>query len=154
MRELTKVNTLLRSPAMDNTAVLDGFMVTGGKHPTGGGVRNVYASPTLRNVVMTSNQATKQLDFDGSYEYGPIRVVTFDADANVRAFPNPARETVTLELSDRLIGSRVRLISTAGVVLQEVTVKERVFSIRLDGYPAGIYLLHTSNGEVLKVMKE
>lgn len=44
--------------AMDNTAVLDGFTVTKGRHADGAGIRNVYASPTLRNLVVRNNSAT------------------------------------------------------------------------------------------------
>jgi hypothetical protein len=50
-------NIFTASTAMNNTAVLDGFMITGGKHTTGGGVRNIYASPTFKNVVINSNRA-------------------------------------------------------------------------------------------------
>ena len=96
----------------------------------------------------------KQTDFDGSYAYSPIRVLAFSRLAEVKAYPNPTREATTVELGAEQIGSRVRLVSTAGVVLQEITVKEPVLSIPLSGYPAGIYLLHTADGKVMKVVKE
>ncbi|MCO5247441.1 MAG: hypothetical protein M9887_00610 [Chitinophagales bacterium] len=42
--------------AMDSTAMLDGFTITGGYAPTGGaGITNNYASPTLRNLLITGN---------------------------------------------------------------------------------------------------
>ncbi len=44
--------------AMNNTAILDGFTVYNGKNATGAGIRNVYASPTLRNLVIRGNNAT------------------------------------------------------------------------------------------------
>ncbi|ODS80503.1 MAG: hypothetical protein ABS46_14060 [Cytophagaceae bacterium SCN 52-12] len=96
----------------------------------------------------------KMVDKDGSYELSRIISVKRGRGAELKAWPNPARETVTLELSAGHIGSRVQLVSMTGVVLQEVTVKERVLSIRLDGYPAGIYLLRIADGKVAKVVKE
>jgi hypothetical protein len=68
----------------------------------------------------------------------------------LKAWPNPVRGSVTVGLGD----DRVWLVSTAGVVLQEVTVREPVFSIPLDGFPAGIYLLHTADDKVVRVTKE
>jgi predicted outer membrane repeat protein len=43
---------------LNNTAVLDGFMITKGSYSNGAGMRNIYASPTLRNLVIAGNQAT------------------------------------------------------------------------------------------------
>lgn len=40
---------------MDNTAVLDGFTVANGDSDKGGGMLNVYASPTLRNILFLDN---------------------------------------------------------------------------------------------------
>lgn len=51
-------NVFTAATAMDNTAVLDGFTITGGSYSEGAGIRNVYASPTLRNLVIKGNNAT------------------------------------------------------------------------------------------------
>ncbi len=60
--------------AMDNTAVLDGFMLINGKYTNGGGVRNVYASPTFRNVVINTNRAT--ISGGGMYNQNSSPVLT------------------------------------------------------------------------------
>jgi|GEM_PF-757708 len=44
--------------AMGNTAVLDGFTVMNGNNSNGSGIRNVYASPILRNLVVRNNNAS------------------------------------------------------------------------------------------------
>lgn len=46
------------SSAVSRAAVLDGFTVTGGSSNSGGGISNVSASPTLRNLVVTANTAS------------------------------------------------------------------------------------------------
>jgi predicted outer membrane repeat protein len=51
-------NVFTVTAQLDNTAVLDGFMITNGAYSNGAGIRNIYASPTLRNLVIAGNQAT------------------------------------------------------------------------------------------------
>jgi len=43
---------------MNNSAVLDGFTIFNGFFPDGGGIRNIHASPTLRNLVVKGNVAS------------------------------------------------------------------------------------------------
>src|SRR5690606_23712862 len=51
-------NVFNSGTAMNNTAVLDGFTVINGSYSNGAGIRNIYASPTLRNLVIRGNNAT------------------------------------------------------------------------------------------------
>ncbi len=67
-------NIFNQSTKMDQTAVLDGFLLINGKHPTGGGVRNIHASPTLRNLVISLNRAT--LKGAGMYNENSSPVLT------------------------------------------------------------------------------
>lgn len=58
-------NSLNQPNPINNTAVLDGFTITGGTVTTvsnpspqgGGGILNYYASPTLRNLIVTGNSS-------------------------------------------------------------------------------------------------
>ncbi len=52
-------NYFTSSTAIDNTAVLDGFTITGGTTDFGGGIFNYYSSPTLKNIIISGNTATK-----------------------------------------------------------------------------------------------
>src|SRR5690606_19894963 len=69
---------------LTNTAVLDGFTITGGNADYGGGMYNAYASPILTNVTITGNTA----DDDGGGMYNayasPIltNVIITDNTAN------------------------------------------------------------------------
>ncbi len=51
-------NVFTSETAMNSTAVLDGFTVFNGSFTDGAGIRNVYASPTLRNLVIRGNVAS------------------------------------------------------------------------------------------------
>jgi predicted outer membrane repeat protein len=53
------VSSVVTSPGVDATAVLDGFTVTGANGGTGGGGwYNFYGDPTIRNVRFVRNRAT------------------------------------------------------------------------------------------------
>lgn len=42
---------------LTNTSVLDGFTITGGRDTSGGGMYNLYASPTLKNLIFYADTA-------------------------------------------------------------------------------------------------
>jgi hypothetical protein len=44
--------------SLSNSAVLDGFTITGGATDNGAGIRNVYSSPTIVNCVIRNNAAS------------------------------------------------------------------------------------------------
>ena len=51
-------NVFTSATKLENTAVLDGFAVFNGAYSDGGGIRNVYASPTFKNLYINANVAT------------------------------------------------------------------------------------------------
>jgi len=51
-------NVFTSGTALNSTAVLDGFTIANGAYTDGAGIRNVYASPTLNNLVIRGNKAT------------------------------------------------------------------------------------------------
>lgn len=51
-------NIFTGSEPLTSSAILDGFTLTGGNSTYAGGVANLYASPVLRNLVITGNQST------------------------------------------------------------------------------------------------
>lgn len=102
----------------------------------------------------TNYYRLKQLDYDGRYEYSHIQVVTFHVAAGIKAYPNPVSNHVTIELPVDYTGSKVRLFSVSGVELQQFVIDRPTFKIVLDKYPAGIYLLLTFDGRVIKLVKD
>ena len=85
------LNAYLQAARLYNTAILDGFTVTGGnangtKYVTipsgsvnigtyGGGISNVYASPTIANCIFTGNSALFGGGFASWYSYDNLSMV-------------------------------------------------------------------------------
>lgn len=102
----------------------------------------------------TAYYRIRQIDPGGAFSHSRIISVTSDVHNSLFVYPNPVKDHITVELGPEQIGDQVRLVSTTGIPLQEITIKEPVFTINLDGYPAGMYLLHTAGGKVVRVAKE
>ena len=96
----------------------------------------------------------RQVDLDGTFSYSRIISLAAEGQNKLFAYPNPAKDRTMIELGPEYIGSKVRLLSPAGTVMQQAIVTERAISISLHGYAAGIYLLQTSDGKAVRLIKE
>ncbi len=61
---------------------------------------------------------------------------------------------VVIELSSEYTGSKVKQVSTAGIVLQQAEVKEEVLTLNVSRYAPGACLLQLHDGKVVKLIKE
>lgn len=79
----------------------------------------------------------KQVDFDGRYEYSPVRAINFDKEKNINVYPNPARENVIISgLQGREI---VRIYDATGRLVQTQEVNSETVNISLTKMSQGIY---------------
>ena len=108
-------NICTESNPMDNTAVLDGVMITAGRYSNGGGVRNVYASPTFRNVVISTNRAT--LAGAGIYNQNSSPVIT-----NVLIINNGIDALVSPNGGQNVMGAGIYNTECSNPVLTNVTL--------------------------------
>ncbi|HEW79200.1 MAG TPA: hypothetical protein ENH34_04445, partial [Phycisphaerales bacterium] len=88
-RSENSYQVVIGGSGIDETAVLDGFAITGGNangnrpHSRGGGIYGDYSSPTISNCVISGNWA----DWGGAGIYncdGPITNCTITANAAIR----------------------------------------------------------------------
>ena len=85
-------------------------------------------------------------DDSSSFNFGPFdcfptsSLITTDAPPRITAYPNPAKERVTLEFGEARF-STLRLVNTAGATVLETTLtgKEPQHTLQLKGLPSGIY---------------
>lgn len=94
----------------------------------------------------TNYYRLKQLDFDGQWEYSDLRSIDFviPAQHKIQLFPNPASESVTIQLPDNGRGYRLALSNALGQIVWETqTPVERSQKIRFSDHQLapGIYWL-------------
>lgn len=92
----------------------------------------------------TTYYRLKMVDQDGSFEYSPIRPVTFEGQQMVEVFPNPTRQEATLRInSDTPEEAWVRIIGSHGkqVVEQRLSVSSGITEATIDcrHLPGGSY---------------
>lgn len=96
----------------------------------------------------------KQMDFDGNFEYSEVETVLVKADVEVRIFPNPVMNELSLAWNDENEFLNMRVIDNAGKVVASRTVTQ---GERLDvsHLPDGVYhvQLVTEDEMVLAVEK-
>jgi PKD repeat protein len=76
------------------------------------------------------------------------------SDFEVRVFPNPAFDEITLEVEDRLDREKeVRIYSTYGLLMDEFSIISSRRKISLRGYKPGLYIITINTPEIFKQIK-
>lgn len=96
----------------------------------------------------------RMVDQDGTFGYSRMISLVTEGPSQRFAYPNPARDHISVELGTAYIGSKVKLFSTTGIVMQETEVKEETVTLDISRHTSGIYLLQLYDGQVVKLIKE
>ena len=100
-----------------------------------------------KNPLMANYYRLKQIDYDGSFEYSPIKYIDFNRKGNISIYPNPTKQGITINGidSDRVANIYIfdhmgKLIKTYGPNTQQLDVQ---------AYANGIYYIRIQyvNGE-------
>jgi hypothetical protein len=90
----------------------------------------------------------QQEDLDGSIQYSPVQVVTFEKQFSpeLLLYPNPASENLTIKMATSFGGNaEIRVLSPAGAEIykqENVASKDgNSFEVNVAGLPAGFYIL-------------
>lgn len=81
----------------------------------------------------------KQVDFDGKYEYSPVRLIAFDKKNNINIYPNPTIERVTI--AGLQVGEKINVLDVSGRIVYQETTKDVIVNIPLNKLSAGNYLI-------------
>ena len=125
-----------------------------GKVAAGGAGSGSYSFTDPAPVSGTVYYRIRQVDLDGTFSYSRMISLTSAGRGRLLAYPNPVKDKVIIELGPDYIGGKVKLLSTAGIVLQQAEVKEDAVTLDVSTYVPGIYLLQMHDGKVLKLVKE
>jgi hypothetical protein len=91
----------------------------------------------------------KQLDYDGNFDYSPVRKVNFSSrHFDVSITPNPATDFFEIEIYTEEPSSVIQLVDLAGKVIRTINVNRENISTRLpvDNLSSGFYTLIVESG--------
>ena len=97
----------------------------------------------------------KQIDFDGNFSYGPVRVVSFNDNSNIIIFPTLVKDKLNIKFNANLnSASSIQLISlTTGMILYQTSIDEGDnIEMDLSALPSGAYIarFNDEEGSVIK----
>lgn len=93
----------------------------------------------------------KQLDFDGWYEFSPIRSVEFDLSSNEPApkvlwYPNPSRGDIMVQSNTLL--TEISVFDLSGRVVYQSYPSAMEFDLRLPSLSAGTYMIRYTGEKI------
>ncbi|XOV66494.1 MAG: T9SS type A sorting domain-containing protein [Fluviicola sp.] len=118
-------------------------------------------SNTLRNYEVidqnpheaTSYYRLKQFDFDGSVTTSSVISVSRNAGADVKVYPNPAKDQLKIKASENI--NRVDIVSVSGAIVKSVELfNTSETTVNVSDVTNGVYLanIYTENEKIVKRM--
>jgi Secretion system C-terminal sorting domain len=111
-------------------------------------------SSSLNNYQLTINNPSsayyrlKQVDFDGKFEYSPIRFV--EGSVKFTVYPNPTSGGIHLQVEDRTQAIALSLSNMQGIALLQTNGKADLLESTLNqamvNLPAGTYIIQIRQG--------
>jgi hypothetical protein len=95
------------------------------------------------------------VDIDGTSKFSPIIFIRNSNSALTTVYPNPARNQITINISDKsLINTQALLSDLGGKVLQRISLNQVSTQVDISRYGSGMYLLKFKDGKTIKIVKE
>jgi len=97
----------------------------------------------------------KMVDKDGTTKYSGVIFIKNGSSTLATVYPNPARDKVTINLSDNgLLHTKALLTDANGKVLQRISINSTATPVNISQYVRGMYLLKFKDGSSVKIVKE
>lgn len=115
-------------------------------------VKSVHAYSFIdRDAVSGKNYyRLKQVDYDGRYQYSPIRTVSFTSKGfDVSVWPSPVQQELMVSIHQATAGGQITIIDFAGrqLLQQDFEYNSGTQTIPVDHLHAGMYSLMVTSGE-------
>jgi len=121
-------------------------------------------SSVVKNYQFTDNELStssvfyyrlKMVDIDGTSKFSPIIFIRNSNSGLTTVYPNPARNQITINISDKsLINTQALLSDLGGKVLQRISLNQVSTQVDISRYGSGMYLLKFKDGKTIKIVKE
>lgn len=99
--------------------------------------RLYYSFTDVSPLAGKSYYRLKQIDFDGIYDYSPVRQISFGKEGQITIFPNPAQNNVHIDGLNK--NDRVRFYDPSGRVVFDYTAATYAADIDIHNFEKGIY---------------
>ena len=98
------------------------------------------------------------VDMDGSFSYSKIALINFNSQINIKLYPNPVADKLTLELNTASGVIPVVIYDAGGRVVQQQTVQLTAglnrIAIYVAGLPTGRYQVAAGKGNTVSFVKQ
>ena len=113
-----------------------------------------YSFNEMQPLTGTAWYRIKQTDIDGKFTYSSIITLHNSNQHQVSIYPNPAKEFITVSVGNNLLNKNAMLTDIYGSVLQTKRISSLSFTIKVAGYPGGVYFMKIGNEHPIKIFKE
>lgn len=106
-------------------------------------VSDGLVGPVVRRLAIDSKNIVWVVTSSGVTKIGEIPTSIFDSEIQheIRVFPNPTSDKITLSIPNTLIGSEFQLFNSVGALVENGTVMSESQIIDLAKMPAGMYFI-------------
>jgi hypothetical protein len=117
--------------------------------------RHSYTFTESQGLQQMAYYRIKQIDLDGRSAYSSILILHSNPGRQqVGVYPNPAKDVVTVSISNDLLNKNATVTDLYGKTLQTIKLTSLPFTISIEQYPAGIYFIKVGEGKAIKIIKE
>lgn len=97
----------------------------------------------------------KMVDIDSKFKYSPVIVVDGKQNDMVRSYPNPAKGTLTISVSDlRLLKTNMRFVDMSGRLVRTVQLTKLQQPVDINSMDRGLYIIQFADGSFTKFLKQ
>lgn len=106
---------------------------------------NVAIEPSVNSNFV---QSAMEVDYVRVYQQGSPSSVTEAQETEVRLFPNPVSQQLTVEISDQEIGSSMSIYNIMGQLVETLVLNDKSTTMDVSAFQTGLYMvqLNTPTG--------
>ncbi len=120
-----------------------------------GSINNFYQYDDCSIYSGTQFYRLKMIDNDGRFSYSTVVKLTNKQNISVSIHPNPAKDFVTLNISNTfLLNTTMSIVDAKGAIMLQKKITNLNTNLNINGFAKGMYLLRFVDGTSVKIVKE
>lgn len=116
---------------------------------------NYYAYNDLKGTSNVYYYRLKMIDRGGAFKYSPVIRISSRQNSIISVYPNPAKETITVNVSDtKLFKTDMRIADMNGRVVGIVHLNNLQQTVDIATLNPGVYIIRFADGSFAKFVKQ